>query len=588
MKYKKVAHWESIEKKEGLLFFAQILDEALFDYTIDSYKPQALNSRLLCVEAIQNLQMVKNGIISKANLKPIFEELLWSINSDLALKKMLGNKLTRFVEKIKKENSHRDIINTIQLLYHHLDDRKYLNTIKELLIEKIPINKEKENIYLLTKSFLTELINYKYNPNHIYHRVNNYFFNRDNPVVTDNPEEFFSFFDFKEHEYFALYKVSSLFNEFKDAIEGIGINIGNKLDDFSGSNIQEKQFLKLISKDETYATCSVQCLDEVSARIQSEALLSKMANFFSFYHHKVRPSISDKAIIINKETGQRALLEKSLKSIIKKQDVKPRIAAMKVKNMFDHLNLNNSTLLKLGRAIDLHSSALETGNTENKLLNLWTAIESLIPKDIDANKDRVVQIIDGILPFQTHNYFTNLINQLLSDIRNFDKKLIQDVTSRIKIDSIETPFYTLAAFVTTSENTDVRNYAYSQLQAYPLLKWRLYSFKRMFDTAQSAKHILLNHKKKVEWQIQRIYRVRNLIVHSGNMPSYTNILVENLHDYFDNFINTIIDLAISERRIKNISQGVLEIDFKFKNHIEALDLCKNEPTLLVNYKKIIG
>ena len=45
-----VGHWADIESLEGLLFFSELIDEMLFDYTLDSYKPLALISRLLCVE----------------------------------------------------------------------------------------------------------------------------------------------------------------------------------------------------------------------------------------------------------------------------------------------------------------------------------------------------------------------------------------------------------------------------------------------------------------------------------------------------------------------------------------------------------
>ena len=41
------------------------------------------------------------------------------------------------------------------------------------------------------------------------------------------------------------------------------------------------------------------------------------------------------------------------------------------------------------------------------------------------------------------------------------------------------------------------------------------------------------HQKKVEWQIRRIYRTRNLIVHSGRSPIFLHALIENAHDYLD-------------------------------------------------------
>ena len=44
MKQYDLRNWTISEETEGLLFFAQRMDEILFDYTVDSYKGRMLNS----------------------------------------------------------------------------------------------------------------------------------------------------------------------------------------------------------------------------------------------------------------------------------------------------------------------------------------------------------------------------------------------------------------------------------------------------------------------------------------------------------------------------------------------------------------
>ncbi len=48
------------------------------------------------------------------------------------------------------------------------------------------------------------------------------------------------------------------------------------------------------------------------------------------------------------------------------------------------------------------------------------------------------------------------------------------------------------------------------------------------------------HEKKVNWQLRRIYRTRNLIVHSGSSISYIDTLIENAHDYLDQTIEEVL------------------------------------------------
>ena len=50
---------ENIEIKSlspGFVFFLQRMDELLFDFTIDTYKPMALNTPYLCIELLKTIK----------------------------------------------------------------------------------------------------------------------------------------------------------------------------------------------------------------------------------------------------------------------------------------------------------------------------------------------------------------------------------------------------------------------------------------------------------------------------------------------------------------------------------------------------
>lgn len=48
------------------------------------------------------------------------------------------------------------------------------------------------------------------------------------------------------------------------------------------------------------------------------------------------------------------------------------------------------------------------------------------------------------------------------------------------------------------------------------------------------------HAERVKWQIMRIYRNRNLIIHNGDNMPYLELLIENLHSYVDDFMSYLI------------------------------------------------
>ena len=61
MKYFEPKHWKYSENLEGLLYFAQVLNESLFDFSIDTYKPNALNAHSITHEVLQIISKVKNS-----------------------------------------------------------------------------------------------------------------------------------------------------------------------------------------------------------------------------------------------------------------------------------------------------------------------------------------------------------------------------------------------------------------------------------------------------------------------------------------------------------------------------------------------
>lgn len=588
MKYKKTTHWTNKRNQEGLLFFAQVLDEALFDFTLDTYKPKALNIRLLCIEAVQTIDEIKNGLIKKPNLKSIIEELLFSLNSDYATKAILGNRFDNIVSRIKStENNLIELKGIILHIYHHFDERKYLDYLINCLVDLVPKNKEKEHIYSLTKIYLTELINYGYLPGHIYYQVNQYFFNLSKPVKEVSPKEFFEIFNFEKHKYKVIFRADGVFNEFTSISKILNFSIKKEYP-INGLTGQNKNFIEDKTKKEVFIVFeNIESTDELSARHEAEIPLESIANMFSFYHHKEKPQIANKALVINNQNNISLLLDKPIKSIIKKEDIKPKDAVNNVINIFEKLNLPLETILRLTKAFDLHSIALETDEIENKLLNLWTAIETLIPKDLDSGQDRIIQIINGLMPFQCVNYLDKILQQVSRDFYYYNPKLTSSILKTVVTKQTESRWYKLAAIIATKENEKIRTNIYGNLDDFPLLRWRIFTINKYFENGKSLKKLIENHVKRVEWQIRRIYRVRNLIVHSGSMPSYTNILVENLHNYYDNMVNYIIDSASENKNIRSIKEGAISCDIDLNVLLDSFDKIGEKEINLENYKMIV-
>ncbi|MCB0540515.1 MAG: hypothetical protein KDE33_23570 [Bacteroidetes bacterium] len=178
MKYQEISHWSNVDNLQGLLFFAQKVDELLFDYTMDTYKPMALNARLLCIEALETIDYVRKDVLNDQNIDHIINELKWSLRRDTSARSLLGDNIERYEDALKPGVvSNEYLISTIELLYNHFNEKKYLDEINKLIIDSILNNgKEKEKFEILISSLITELINYGYSRRHIYYQNSQFFF----------------------------------------------------------------------------------------------------------------------------------------------------------------------------------------------------------------------------------------------------------------------------------------------------------------------------------------------------------------------------------------------------------------------------
>lgn len=584
-------HWKQAKELEGLLFFAQLVDEMLFDYTLDSYKPMALNSRLLCIECFETIEEVKNGYIPIKSLQSVIEELKWSLNKDLAAESIFGVKFKLYIDKLKPtEIKLNELENIVNFFYNSFEERKYLEKIIELLTALIIDGKQKDKIKSLTSLFISELINYGYNPNYIDYKNFIFFFNstkgnkiEDSKIISD----YFKIFDFEIKEFTVVFIGGIIFRNFKDTLNSFDIVVTKTYNCFS-TMTEDTAFQKSRSQNESFIICSkIEAYDHHSAREKAENLIGQISGIFNFYHHKIKPEIMDKTVVCRNADNYVVIIDKPTKSILRaKFDEHPTDAAKSVERTLSKLKLSRESTYRFARSIDLHSAALSTNALENQLLDLWAALETLLPKSMESNKDRIVQICDSLIPFLQLNYLHKQLAQLLKDMEFWNSVKTHEVLNKIPNANKLTNLEKIAAFISLESTLELRMEIYKELTNYPLLKNRLYSLHEVFKTTESIEKLLKMHETKINWHLRRIYRVRGLIIHSGKYPSYTSILIENLHTYLDLFLNKVIELSI-EKKIDTIEQAVFETEITLKFQLELLKKHKSEKLTIDNFKEAL-
>lgn len=591
MKKQDCTHWNNNNELNGLLFFAQTIDEMLFDYTLDSYKPLALNSHLLCHEVLSTISEIKNGFIPQKNLQPVLEELKWSLEKDEAAKELIGNKFDIYFEKIKPTDAKlNEIASIVEFILNLFDNRKYFNKITSVLSDLIVDGKKKEKIRLLTGSFLSELINHGYHPNHIYYQNYNFFFNPSKKDKIENNEEiqnFFNLFDFEENVFTVVFLGGIIFKNFKNLLNSFNIVVTKTYNCFSRMQ-DDIDFKNSRQQNESFIICSkVKSLDHHSAREEAEDTIGQASGLFNFFHHKEKPYVYDKCVVQRNSDNYVVIIDKPTKSILKtKHDENAFEAAVSLEKTISVLRLSFESTYRFSRSIELHSAALSSNAIENQFLDLWASLETILPKNSESNKDRIVQISESLVPFLQLNYITKQLEELSKDFSFWNKEFYEQVIGEIPNSDSYNDLEKIGALVSLDSCLPLREKFYKELDVFPLLKYRLYSLHEAFCNADNIAKCLKNHETKINWHIRRIYRIRGLIIHSGKKPSYTSILIENLHNYLDILLKKIVDLS-ENKKINTIEHAIFETKSLMEFQMRLLHKHKGEKLTEDNFKEAL-
>lgn len=586
---KNLKSWAVDPALDGLLFFAQTLDEMLFDYTHESYKAPALNTRWLSTEANKVIGDIKSKILLEGNIKPLYEELSWSLKNDKVAQRILGPSFNLHAKSLISGNiSLHDAEVRIQAIVDKFNNQRYIDEIKLQLSDVVRNPTGKARITELAKLFVTELINSGYDQSYIFWVVNKYFFS-DSLKITA-PEQiqgFLDSFDFQKKEYDVVFTGSVVFKLMQKTFEALKAEVVDKLKPVCSNYPPEREFIARKDPADVFIVFrDVKAYTPQGARKNAEMRIELIADLFGYFRHRQRPAWSAASMIIRNEDNLISILNHPLRAMHKQPDKTAAEAASLVQHTIEDLPFSPPSIARFATAIDLHGVALEANAVENQLLDLWASFETLVPKAHGDGKDRIEQLCDSIGPFFRYVYITNLIRNLVFDLIGWNRRKIGTMYRNVTEGSNLAE--KTAALLCLPGHQPLRDTLFAELSRdrFLLLKNRVYNLSEAFGTADSILSMIDTHSKRVRWHIMRIYRTRNLIIHSGEVPQYTDLLVEHLHSYIDMILNCIIQVS-QKNKFRTIEQAMLEIRIETELHKEKLEAAKKTPCNPTNFMEFI-
>ncbi|MDD3141172.1 MAG: hypothetical protein PHX08_19690 [Lachnospiraceae bacterium] len=566
MKKGNLEKWTNLAECNNLLFFSQLVNELLFDYSIPSNRIATLNSHFLCQDALNAIDGIDNHGVPEGTLKPIVEELYSALKSDPIFSTCDESPLNYFVKY--QNESYRISTRVSELNYEELkkcilalhtkffQGNKYFSALK-IRITKIVMNNDsslQKELFRLVKAMLTELVNLGYDQNYIFYVMDKTFWSTH--INIDNPNKidvFFSYFPMKRRKYTVIFVVNQKkIERFINYIDDLECR-----DTFERRTTQksEQKFLRL-KNEESYLVIDRDALDPFSAAKKAKNMLTINAAFYRLNDHEYRYNIDTaRCGVYSKDTLIRIPRSKSAIAHTKMPSSKQIKESMDASGKAMQSVADRGSFgdyFALISAASFHSQSLDSISQENQLLDLWAIFESVLDISNKHTSDRIQQVCLYIVPILKRKYIYSLFSQLTNDIKNYSEleyyKIIGSCTD--EKDAVQK----VCEFAILDEFAVDRTKFFEVCADFPLLHERIEYYSTKLKTPVDAFNFVEKHATRVKWQIMRIYRNRNLIIHNGDSMPYLGLLIENMHSYVDDFLRYTIHSLSKGNSVNSMCQ----------------------------------
>ncbi|MFS2009548.1 hypothetical protein ACCD06_06730 [Azospirillum sp. CT11-132] len=552
------------ENERGILVFAQSLSELLFDYSPDSYRAPALDTLYRCAETMVVCKDVISGKVkNQAAVTSVADELARSLHSDDIAKDILGNNYgayVKFIEQKSKDQSAAGLLRVSSSLYDEM--AKDYSEICVRNLRKAVLENDVNKIYRISQTFCSHLINLGYEREFMYYMMRSSFFYSRRETLTDRFEMFMNAFDLKMHQ-FSIY---CYVNE--ELYELIKLSNVEKRDD--QGNIEIKEYFKRADLEQmppdlrerysvffrprngmvlTVARCEY--YDPKGARSIIEGELNvRRATILTVYPRKGFSWDIDMLVV--KENENHGNILRNQPSVLVRRDSKR--TDTKDATLSRRFNLLRAYVIddinRVNISVLAQKNAFLSESVEGQLTAFWSAFEALLPEPSGV---RITSYLRYMIPCNVHYYSYQRFRMFDRDLWLAHKeKYLEIIGAERSVDNTKE----LAAIICLDKNEAKRKLIRVMCEERnPLAVMRMEQLHLAHSGIRELRTFLKSHKERVKWQIERIYRTRNSIMHAGESLPFLSAVLNNLQDYY---MNTLFSLECTLKSTRHLPEVNLD------------------------------
>lgn len=547
---------------EHILFFVQSFLELSSYKSSESHKAKMMMSISLCEEykILFHHEHVKDDY-----LNIIIDELISSISKDIIATEMLHFNIEEYTKKglTDKTNKNQQYA-IIKLILEELHPLKYIKNSIEFLYT----NLSKKNDIRSVLSNLISLLNFLEITNpYLFFACKTFF--EENSCIDINTKEliekFFNEIIFSlptEYDvYIEVRKLPKLIDNdfFKKNIKNASI-----VDKKTQQELCDKKIFYTKKRSSVLLFEKISSKDPYMAIAEAHELINRIYTIYKIFNHSDKIFYGKSDLALDTTKDKKYYFSSEITAITHQKDVDYSIMREKFQNFFSNFFIHSDSMHKFDKALTLHSYALQNAKPETQLIFFWSALESIAVKN--NPKSIINSTISFMLPFLKKRYYYENFQYIYDELLQFDKDKIEKIFNEA---NIEFNVINLAKSIILEKN-EIKNIL-KLLDDYPLLRHKIYVINKELKTPKKVLEKNRLHETRLIEQIHRIYRFRNLIIHDSTDIDISEILLSNLHNYFDYILDEIIEHSYN-RKVHNIDELRLYLEMKNEKNIKYLEV----------------
>jgi hypothetical protein len=299
-----------------------------------------------------------------------------------------------------------------------------------------------------------------------------------------------------------------------------------------------------------YATCQTNAPDPFAACRRGMPVLSRALDLLKFTRPMLRVE-PNRACLGVSESGQEVITPINLELLgpirLLKEEIETRLTQISAIHRDDGIDIQTKNRLSLG--LQNLRLGLEGVNPQQQFLSLWIGLEAIAG---GKHRTEMTTLRRWVPPTVTLSYPRSIIVDLRENFLrlHIDLRALlnpQARTSQRQAVSLEDLWRAICA-------QHKREQLITAASTFPLLQSRIVAIGKLLDTSQATRQTIERYRQDVEWHIQRMYRIRNAIVHGGYIPEDLTHLGSHLATYLWTVLRALTDELTKPTGLRDISK----------------------------------